>query len=117
MLPSVLTSLLFLLPYVSAGVHKLKLQKIPQASSSHILETAYLAEKYGVEVPLQYVPLMGAGGTGRNIHLNSHDEDLHQDQADLVNGGHEVPLKSKFPFVRVARPSLRPRLHECSVLH
>ncbi|KAH7909447.1 Asp-domain-containing protein [Hygrophoropsis aurantiaca] len=92
MLLSAFTSLL-LLPFASAGVHKLKLQKLPQVSPGHALETAYLAEKYGgVQVPYQQLPLMGAGGAGRTVRPNTEDDDLFWTQEMLLNGGHNVPL-------------------------
>ena len=89
---------LVLLPFVAAeGVHKLKLKKIPQESRNHALETAYLAEKYGA---YGQVPMMGAGGSGRNIRLTrpSHNElgqELVWTQEEFnVDGGHSVPLSS-----------------------
>ncbi|KAI0320807.1 aspartic peptidase A1 [Amylostereum chailletii] len=83
---------LFLLPYVAAtGVHKLPLKKLPPVVSNPALETAYLAQKYGGQVPAQ-VPLVGAGGTGRRL-LADNGDDLYwtQEQA-IANGGHGVPL-------------------------
>ncbi|KAG6329225.1 hypothetical protein ID866_9863, partial [Astraeus odoratus] len=90
MLLSAFTTLL-LIPFASAGVHKLKLQKVPQVTPGHALETAYLAQKYGMQVPYQQLPLMGAGGTGRNVRPTPQD-DLYWTQEDLLNGGHNVPL-------------------------
>lgn len=84
---------LLLLPFASAGVHKLKLHKLPQVTPGHALETAYLAEKYGVSAPIQQLPLMGSGGAGRNIRPADED-DLFWIQEDLLNGGHNVPLQS-----------------------
>ncbi|KAI6164897.1 Asp-domain-containing protein [Pisolithus thermaeus] len=83
---------LLLLPFASAGVHKFKLQKMPHVAPGHALETAYLAEKYGVQTPHQ-LPLMGTGGAGRNIRPPSED-DLYWTQAELINGGHDVPLSN-----------------------
>ena len=57
---------LLLLPFASAAVHKLKLQKLPQTQQNPSLEAAYLAEKYGGR---QQVPMMGAGGSGRQLRL------------------------------------------------
>lgn len=93
----ILTTLtpLLLLPFAAAdGIHRLKLNKLPLTSSNPSLETAYLAEKYGVEL-LSQVPLMGAGGTGRRVnHLgNQGGEDLFWTQEEL-KGGHGVPLTS-----------------------
>ena len=65
MLLSALSPLL-VLPLVSAGVHKFKLQKLPPADSNPSLESAYLAEKYGGR---SQVPLMGSG-IGRNVRLS-----------------------------------------------
>lgn len=105
MLLSAFASFLLLLPYASAGVHKFKLEKIPQVSPGHVLETAYLAEKYGGEPPLQQLPLMGAGGAGRTIRPDHHDDDLYWTQAELVNGGHNVPLMSVSHSAGVTRSS------------
>ncbi|EEB89464.1 hypothetical protein MPER_12434, partial [Moniliophthora perniciosa FA553] len=58
-----LAALLPLIPFVTADVHKLKLQKLPPAQSSPELEALYLAEKYGGRTPQS--PLLGAGGAGR----------------------------------------------------
>jgi saccharopepsin len=93
MLLSAFTTLL-LLPFASAGVHKLKLQKLPSVTPGHALETAYLAEKYGANVPYQQLPLMGAGGTGRNMRPGPDSDDLFWTQEDLLNGGHSVPLSN-----------------------
>ncbi|OAX43459.1 Asp-domain-containing protein [Rhizopogon vinicolor AM-OR11-026] len=91
MLLSAFATTLVLLPFASAGVHKLKLNKLPQVSPGHALETAYLAEKYGVQTPYQQLPLMGAGGAGRHIRPQSDDDDLFWTQ-EIINGGHNVPL-------------------------
>ncbi|OCH94105.1 endopeptidase [Obba rivulosa] len=88
---------LLLLPLVAAdGVHKLKLHKVPPAVSNPALESAYLAEKYGGQAQL---PLMGAGGYGRNVRLGrptvEDGEELFWTQEDLVTeGGHTVPLSN-----------------------
>ena len=84
---------LILLPFVAAdGLHKLKLQKIPQESRNHALETAYLAEKYGAV----QTPLFGAGGAGRNVRLSrpTEGDNLYWTQ-DVLQGGHNVPLTSE----------------------
>ncbi|KIK98049.1 hypothetical protein PAXRUDRAFT_9820 [Paxillus rubicundulus Ve08.2h10] len=86
-------STLLLLPFASAGVHKLKLQKLPSVAPGHALETAYLAEKYGTHVPNQQFPLMGAGGAGRNVRPTPDGDDILWTQ-DLLNGGHNVPLSN-----------------------
>jgi len=88
---------LLLLPFVNAaGVHKLKLSKLPPSHSDHTLETAYLAEKYGGPSQL---PLMGAGGLGRQLKVNrptynEEGEDLFWTQDALNKGGHGVPLSN-----------------------
>lgn len=93
MLLSAFATTLVLLPFASASVHKLKLNKLPQVSPGHALETAYLAEKYGVQAPYQQLPLIGAGGAGRNIRPPTEDDDLFWTQ-EIINGGHNVPLTS-----------------------
>ncbi|KAG8218870.1 Asp-domain-containing protein [Butyriboletus roseoflavus] len=85
---------LLLLPFASAGVHKLKLQKLSSVAPGHVLETAYLAEKYGSQVPQQQLPLFGAGGAGRKVLPSPKGDDLFWTQEDLLNGGHSVPLSS-----------------------
>ncbi|KAG6831591.1 hypothetical protein H0H92_009064 [Tricholoma furcatifolium] len=81
---------LALLPFAvsAAGVHKLKLQKLPSAPSNADLEAAYLADKYGAQLQS---PLMGAGGSGRRFaRPGSKDgEDLFWTQ-----GSHNVPLSN-----------------------
>jgi saccharopepsin len=84
---------LALIPFVAAsGVHKLKLQKIPSAASNPDLESAYLAEKYGVLSQAQS-PLIGAGGSGRRVQRPNmrNGEQLYWTQ-DEIKGGHGVPL-------------------------
>ncbi|KIM46146.1 hypothetical protein M413DRAFT_64631 [Hebeloma cylindrosporum] len=84
---------LALLPLVAAsGIHKLKLQKIPSAASNPDLESAYLAEKYGVLSQSQF-PLIGAGGSGRRVQRPNmkNGEQLYWTQ-DELKGGHGVPL-------------------------
>lgn len=84
---------LLLLPFASAGVHKLKLQKLPSVSPGHVLETAYLADKYGSQVHYQQLPLFGSGGAGRKVPSPKGD-DLFWTQEDLLSGHHDVPLSS-----------------------
>ncbi|KIM90839.1 hypothetical protein PILCRDRAFT_811328 [Piloderma croceum F 1598] len=87
---------LLLLPFVAAnGVHRLKLKKLPPAASNPSLEAAYLAEKYGAVAQSQ-TPLMGTGGSGRNVRLGrpcKEDDGLFWTQEDL-KGGHGVPLSN-----------------------
>lgn len=74
---------LVVLPFTSAGVHKLKLNKL-QVSPGHALETAHLTEKYGAQTLHQQLPLMGAGGAGRNLRPSTREE--------FNGGGQSVPL-------------------------
>lgn len=81
--------LLALLPLANAaGVHKLKLKKLPPASNNPALEGAYLAGKYGASFQS---PLMGVGGTGRRL-----DRPTSKDGEPLMwtQDGHNVPLSS-----------------------
>lgn len=91
-----LASLLVLLPLVTAEVAKLKLHKIPQVSQSPLLETAYLASKYGAAEP--QLPLMGAGGSGRRLRVDDQGDDLFWTQEEAVKPGHTVPLNSMYLF-------------------
>ncbi|GLB33847.1 putative peptidase A1 family protein [Lyophyllum shimeji] len=83
---------LALLPFVSAGVHKLKLKKLPPVHNNPALESAYLAEKYGAQLQ---TPLMGAGGAGRRVSrpTTKDGEPLFWTQESL-KGGHNVPLSN-----------------------
>jgi saccharopepsin len=102
MIFSVLAPLL-LVPLAAAdGVHRLKLKKLPPVASNPAFETAYLAEKYGVQSPSQQLPLMGAGGAGRHVHIGRPGQrggdDLFWTQEEISNkGGHGVPLSSTSP--------------------
>ncbi|KAG6855361.1 hypothetical protein H0H87_004355 [Tephrocybe sp. NHM501043] len=80
---------LSLLPLVvdAAGVHKLKLKKLPPASSNPVPERAYLSQKYGASSP--QTSLMGAGGSGRRVGRPKDGDELFWTQ-----GGHEVPLNN-----------------------
>jgi saccharopepsin len=92
LLPAVAPFLL--IPYVAAaGVHKLKLKKIDSTPVNPFLESAYLAEKYGIPAPAQ-LPLLGSGGQGRRLDSRPQDNDLYWTQEDHLNGGHSVPLTS-----------------------
>ncbi len=88
---------LLLLPFVTAkgGVHKLKLRKLAPAANNPELEGAYLAQKYGAQ---HQMPLIGAGGAGRQLLVNrpTHNEDGEQLlwTQNTVKGGHGVPLSS-----------------------
>ncbi|PSR73403.1 hypothetical protein PHLCEN_2v10695 [Hermanssonia centrifuga] len=81
---------LLAVPLVAAqGVHKLKLKKVPPAINSPDLETAYLAEKYGGQVPM-----LGAGGVGRNLRDSRPSEDDLFWTQETLSGGHNVPLSN-----------------------
>ena len=81
--------LLALLPLANAaGVHRLKLKKLPPASNNPALEGAYLADKYGASVQS---PLMGAGGAGRRLGRPTSKDG---EQLLWTQGGHNVPLSS-----------------------
>jgi saccharopepsin len=87
-----------LLPYAAAaGVHKLKLKKLETVPINPSLESAYLAEKYGAQVPAQ-LPLFGSGGQGRRLDSRPVSDDLYWTQEEILNGGHNVPLTSAPPF-------------------
>jgi hypothetical protein len=91
---------LLLLPYAAAaGVHKLKLKKldIAPADINPVLESAYLAEKYGAQTPAQ-MPLLGIGGQGRRLDSRPTRDDLYWTQEEVINGGHNVPLTSSLTF-------------------
>ena len=81
---------LALLPFASAAVHKLKLHKLPPVAPNALLDTAYLAQKYGVQ---RQVPFMGSGGAGRRLQQENL-EDLYWTQEE-IQGGHNVPLTSR----------------------
>lgn len=112
---------LFLIPLVAAeGVHRLKLKKIPPATSDPALESLYLSQKYGGQYQ---TPMMGAGGVGRNVRLG---RPTHQDGEELfwtqdglkTEGGHNVPLSSKITALSDSNIGAytNRRLHECAVL-
>jgi len=83
---------LLLLPYaVAAGVHKLKLKKFDTSPINPSLESAYLAEKYGAQLPAQ-MPLLGSGGQGRRLDSRPAHDDLYWTQEAIINGGHNIPL-------------------------
>ncbi|THH06796.1 hypothetical protein EW145_g3844 [Phellinidium pouzarii] len=94
MIFSIFTPLL-LLPFASAGVHRLKLHKLALENANPMLETAYLSEKYGGQAQL---PIMGAGGSGRQLRVskpshNDNGDELFWTQ-EMINGGHNVPLSN-----------------------
>lgn len=104
---------LALLPFASASVHRLKLHKLPSVTPNTQLETAYLAEKYGVQ---RQLPIIGSGGAGRRLQLENAEE-LYWTQEE-IQGGHGVPLTSMSGFYRTRHgPLIIPRLYECTVLH
>ncbi|RXW24658.1 hypothetical protein EST38_g1144 [Candolleomyces aberdarensis] len=80
---------LSLLPLSNAqGVHKLKLHKLPPTEGNPVLETAYLAEKYGAQNQV----MLGAGSTGRRLY-SPNGEQMFYTQEQL-KGGHNVPLSN-----------------------
>jgi saccharopepsin len=86
-----------LLPFVAAaGVHKFKLKKFDTAPINPSLESAYLAEKYGGQVPAQ-LPLLGSGGQGRRLSSRPVDDDLYWTQEEILDGGYKHPLSSALP--------------------
>ncbi|KAG1772897.1 Asp-domain-containing protein [Suillus placidus] len=96
MLLSAFATILVLLPFASASVHTLKLKKLPPSSLDHVLETAFLTEKYDTQTPYQQQPLMGVGGAGRNIRPTLVENSNVWNQ-EFINDGHHVPLD--FPNV------------------
>ncbi|KAG8911624.1 Vacuolar protease A, partial [Tulasnella sp. 408] len=77
---------------VHAGVHRMKLQKLPNRSQDAVSEVAHLAQKYGAQVPLG-----GFGGAGRKVAIGDKDDNLYwtQNQQEFVHqGGHGVPLSN-----------------------
>ena len=93
-----LASLLVLLPLVAAEVARLKLHKIPQVSQNTVLESAYLASKYGVAEP--QAPLLGAGGYGRRLRVGNQEDELFWTQEEVLKPGHTIPLNSMSPSVQ-----------------
>ncbi|KIK68098.1 hypothetical protein GYMLUDRAFT_1015549 [Collybiopsis luxurians FD-317 M1] len=85
---SVTAAALLSLPFASAEVHKLKLNKLPPAVGNPELEALHLAEKYGSP---QQVPLAGSGGAGRRLRMDN--DDLYWTQEQL-KGGHSLPLSN-----------------------
>jgi hypothetical protein len=88
MKPATLLSLA-LASSVSAGVHRLKLQKIAPESPDHfasLSSVAQLGQKYGVQMPMVTKPLSRNG-----------EDDLYWSQVvqDPLKGGHSVPLSSE----------------------
>jgi saccharopepsin len=96
--------LLALLPFVTASLHRIKLQKLPPALNNPELESAYLAEKYGVPSQVQ-MPLLGLGGSGRRVATNGKEQLLWTQEE--IKGGHSVPLTSLLPVIGfVSKPPL-----------
>ncbi|EKM59509.1 uncharacterized protein PHACADRAFT_250062 [Phanerochaete carnosa HHB-10118-sp] len=83
---------LVILPFAAAaaGVHKFKLHKLPPVSQDFAFESAHLAEKYGGQVPM-----LGAGGAGRNVRLSrpTPDDGLFRTQEEFTSG-HTLPLQN-----------------------
>ncbi|KAG9020868.1 Vacuolar protease A, partial [Tulasnella sp. UAMH 9824] len=82
-----------LLPLAAhAGVHRMKLQKLPNQSQDGVSDVAHLAQKYGAQIPLG-----GFGGAGRKVASDDKDNNLYwtQNQQEFIHGGgHEVPLSN-----------------------
>jgi hypothetical protein len=93
-----------LLPFAAAaGVQKLKLKKFDTAPIDPSLESAYLAEKYGAQVPAQ-LPLLGSGGQGRRLSSRPVGDDLYWTQEEILGGGYKHPLSSALPPSSSIRP-------------
>lgn len=98
MLSTALVSL-SLVAAASAGVHKLKLQKITPESAEHVASlssVAQLGQKYGVQMPVVSKPLSRNG-----------EDDLYWAQVaqDPLKGGHSVPLSSECTVIAVVAGS------------
>jgi saccharopepsin len=84
---------LVLSPLASAGVHRMKLNKVALPAHDRATSVAALAQKYGAQAPLA-----GAGGAGRRLRsvVPSKDDDLYwiqsMPQDVAISGGHQVPL-------------------------
>jgi saccharopepsin len=89
---TVAAAVLLSLPFTSAEIHRLKLNKVPLSLGNPELETLHLAEKYGA--PQRQAPLAGFGGSGRPMRMG--DDDLFWTQEEL-KGGHSLPLSSTLP--------------------
>jgi saccharopepsin len=86
---SVAAAALLSLPFTSAEISRLKLNKVPLSLGNPELETLHLAEKYGA--PQRQAPLAGFGGSGRPMRMG--DDDLFWTQ-DELKGGHSLPLSN-----------------------
>ncbi|KAJ4478154.1 aspartic peptidase A1 [Lentinula aciculospora] len=86
---SVAAATLISLPFASAEVHRVKLNKVPPALGNPEFEALHLAEKYGA--PQRQAPLAGFGGAGRP--LRQGNDDLFWSQ-ELIKGGHSLPLSN-----------------------
>jgi saccharopepsin len=94
MILSTLLTPLALLPFASAaGVHKMKLHKMPlqQQSFSPEAEGVSLAHKYGSQTAMQGSNNLRFARPAKN----ANGEDLLWTQED-INGGRSVPLSSEF---------------------
>jgi len=92
MILSTLLAPLALLPYASAGVHKMQLKKMPRQESlaNPEAESQYLAQKYGAQTPM-----MGADSSRLRAARPSQmdGEELYWTQEEL-SGGHTIPLSN-----------------------
>jgi len=85
---------LLALPFAGAtGVHRMPLKKLPRtATPNSAEEAALLAQKYTGQ---RY--LAGAGGSGRRLVTPpNRDENLYWTQEVIAEGGHGVPLSSRY---------------------
>jgi len=85
---------LALLPLAAnAGIHRMKIQKLPPSPHHNgASDVAHLAQKYGAQIPLG-----GFGGSGRKVAIEERDDSLYwtQNQQEIFNsGGHGVPLSN-----------------------
>ncbi|KAF5333518.1 hypothetical protein D9611_002462 [Ephemerocybe angulata] len=92
MLLSALALAVLPLSATAAGVHKLKLHKLPKAADSNpILESAYLAEKYGGQ---NQQAILGAGASGRRYRPSTPANEQMFYTQEQLKGGHNVPLSN-----------------------
>ena len=85
---------LFLLPFASAEIQRLKLHKLPQNTDNRVLEVAYLAEKYGAGEQLTADRLDTHVQYSRPTHDEEGKQLLWTQEQQILNGGHGVPLSS-----------------------
>jgi saccharopepsin len=100
MILSALLTPLALLPFASAaGVHKMKLDKMPVdlQSFNPEAESVFLSQKYGSQTTMRTPPYL-------RFARPSSNQGLLRSQGDaIVNGGHQVPLSSDFSSPTITR--------------